>query len=120
LLGGSITPSTTPAATEVFCADSDNGKSIFVKGTGEGLNMQDIKTFFTDTCFEGDLNNQVESCLDENCYLAEHFCENKYVKYEREECDFGCSQGACLPTEQSQNCEPYLDEETFQLVNPCE
>lgn len=120
LLGGSITPSST-TPTQVFCADSDNGKAIFVKGTGEGLSQQDVKTLFSDTCFEDNLNNQVESCMGDNCYLAEYFCSDKHVKYEKDTCEFGCSSGACIPTKaDSQECQSYFDEETFELVNPCE
>ncbi|MBU1204711.1 MAG: DNRLRE domain-containing protein [Nanoarchaeota archaeon] len=79
------------------CTDSDNGKDYYKKGTGEGWNTDTEKVSFYDTCYKSYWANLVDSCEGNDCYLAEKYCDGKYVKTELSiPCPNGCNDGACI------------------------
>jgi len=85
---------TTPA---VSCTDSDGGKNYYAKGNGSGWNMDTEWVKFSDSCYKDSLTNLLSSCSGNTCYLAEKYCEGKYVKTESGiKCPYGCKDGACL------------------------
>ncbi len=118
---GGVTSSVTPVNEPAKCADADGGISYFVKGSGKGLTQDDREVWFQDFCYENDMNNQLETCAGDNCYLAEKYCEGNKVKTEiKVTCEFGCTGGACIPTaEDSEACQQYFDRELWEWVSPC-
>jgi len=79
------------------CTDSDGGKNYYQKGTGTGWNTDIEKVDFFDTCYKDYWANLVDSCSGDKCFLAEKYCEGKYVKTELNiKCPNGCKDGACV------------------------
>ncbi|MBI3050872.1 PEGA domain-containing protein [Candidatus Woesearchaeota archaeon] len=86
------TRSTTTAAggsATAQCTDTDGGKDYFVRGELKTATASGT-TYHVDACW-GALNN----------LLSEGYCDaNNQGQYESKvECEFGCSQGACLSKE---------------------
>ena len=90
-----------PSTSTTGCTDTDtvgtNGKNYNVKGTGSGWNTDTEFVGFYDTCYQDTFGNLVNACSGTGCYLAEKYCEGKYVRTELSiTCPNGCSDGACV------------------------
>jgi len=98
--GISNSPTSTPATattSATSCTDSDGGKNYYAKGNGSGWNTGTEWLSFSDSCYKDSLTNLASSCSGSTCYLAEKYCEGKYVKTESGiKCPYGCKDGACL------------------------
>jgi hypothetical protein len=74
-----------------ICSDND-GKNKNLQGTSNGEQ---------ETCIlEGALfsdDQEVESCEADNCAVREYWCALGFGWSQNIRCEFGCSQGACLP-----------------------
>jgi len=105
---------------QVHCTDSDGGKNFFQKGTGSGLNTQDTETWFADFCYTETQNNQVEKCSGDTCFLKEYYCNQEKITSEpKVKCNYGCSNGACVPDSSLNKDCMYFDKELWTWVNNC-
>jgi len=99
----------TGETIESACSDSDYGKDYFTKGTIIGGGVSFVQY---DYCLVLTSTGQtdVTSCDASNpdCRLHEFYCENGIRKGVRVSCDYGCSNGACLP-EPTQECASNAD-----------
>ena len=87
----------------IGCTDSDSGKNYYLKGVGSGWNTNSELIKFSDACYNDLSANATSSCSGSACYLAENYCEGKYLKTELGiKCPYGCKDGACLPAAASQ------------------
>jgi len=82
------------SGTDSTCVDTDGGKNYYVEGSGGGWKTDTEWEYFGDGCYLND--NRVASCSGTGCYLAEKYCEGKYVRTENYTCPYGCKDGACL------------------------
>ncbi|MBI2044802.1 putative metal-binding motif-containing protein [Candidatus Pacearchaeota archaeon] len=123
LLGqsGAITEGITKFEEPAKCADADGGISYLVKGSGKGFTQDNVEIWFQDFCYENEMNNQMETCAGDDCYLAEKYCDGNKVKTEMKvTCEFGCADGACIPTAgDSEACQPYFDRDLWEWISPC-
>jgi hypothetical protein len=79
------------------CIDSDKGKNYYIEGFGSGWDKDNELIESSDFCYKETSNNSTSSCSGSGCYLAENYCEEKYLKtYLGIKCPYGCSEGACL------------------------
>lgn len=117
---GGITTTEAPQ----HCEDSDSGSIYLVSGTGSGISPDGQDLWFQDKCYKETVSNGVEKCSGADCFLLEYSCKDDQKHFEIEtgvKCEFGCSKGACVPTrDQSDECQPYFDEQTFTTVYLCE
>ncbi|TFG35590.1 MAG: peptidoglycan-binding protein [Parcubacteria group bacterium] len=81
----------------IGCTDSDNGNNYYLKGSGSGWNTNNELIKFSDTCYKDVSTNATSSCSGSYCFLAENYCEGKYVKTDLGiKCPNGCKEGGCL------------------------
>lgn len=88
---------TDNGTTSDLCSDSDGGSDHYIKGTviGGGVSFSQ-----NDYCLILIQNGQIDSTscnsTDPNCRLHEFYCQDGTRRGERIQCDYGCSNGACL------------------------
>ncbi|MEA3378023.1 MAG: hypothetical protein U9Q69_00120 [Nanoarchaeota archaeon] len=85
------------AKTEKYCFDNDGGKIYNIKGT-----VKTNEGTFDDVC--------------EGSVLLENYCDNEERNILKKECEFGCSNGACL--EKSPIGAECVDSDGRDLYNP--
>ncbi|MCX6760873.1 MAG: hypothetical protein NTZ84_02120, partial [Candidatus Nealsonbacteria bacterium] len=96
-----ISPNMITSATG--CVDSDSGKNYYLKGSGSGWNANNELIKFSDACYKDISTNSTSSCSGSACFLAENYCEGKYIKTDLGiKCSYGCKEGACLPATASE------------------
>ena len=87
---------------------TSSGKNYYINGFGEGFITNTTRGSFHDVCYTDYWANLVDNCQGENCYLAERYCNGKYIKLELGvNCPKGCQDGACLP--EAQVCRELFD-----------
>jgi len=113
--------SVTEVEIEQPCSDSDGGKNYYQKGTGGGVTQSDKRVLFADFCYDGTVNNRVDDCTGEECYLSENYCDGLYVRTESPVvCNFGCAKGACIPDATlNEECR-YFDTNEWVWKNRCD